>query len=168
MNKWKPDYFGAVLLSIPLLLIIAVGGVVIKHGLNYSPEYHLDLLGIGLIIGGLFFASIGIWEMTVLLNFIGKDFRKQITISDTELLLKIGTKEKTYKLKDLKELESVDSVFATKSLTSHLTYSKLKFSNSDEIILTSFISPIHEVEKQFGNKGVKKVGRTRKRFELIN
>lgn len=168
MKRINVDYFGSMLLMIPTILIMGGGFFVIRIGYSYTPNYRLDFTGLGFILGGILVVMIGLWELIIILNFLKYDFNKQLIVSDSEIKLKVGAREKVYKLHDLKEIELVNEVFGTRMITAHLTYSKLKFANSDVVIVTSLISSTYEVEKQFSYKGVKKLSRSRKPFQLIN
>ncbi len=127
----------------------------------------VDLTGIGLISAAGFLLVVELWELSLLINLLKVELQGVKIIDGEVIVLKKRHNEIRYRIKDVIQIEFFDRVFGSKALTQHLTYSKIKFKSGDIIYITSFTLNLAEVEKLFPNKGIKKIRRERKFFELV-
>jgi hypothetical protein len=168
MKKLTPDYDNWAFNNVIILFTILVAVGFINASLNNLSNPSIDHSGYLFIIVSSIWILHEIWELRLLLNYLITDLKKTIVITESEIYVTQRSSSKNYKLEDLREIELVDRIFGSKAITSHLTYSKLKFLNQEEVVLTSLISSVSEIEKLFAGQKTRIIRRSRKHFELIN
>ena len=167
MKKLSTDYFGWVLLLLAVIGMLTLSAWAFRMGFTYESKVLVDTWGVCMIIVASFLFVVELWEFSLLINFLMVELRGVKIFDGENLILKSGLLVTKYRIKDAVEIDFFDRMFGSRSLTQHLTYSKVKFKSGDIIYITSFTLNLTEVEKMFPFNGIKKTRRERKFFELV-
>jgi hypothetical protein len=166
MKRFTTDYFRWGFMLFLNLILSATLALAIRWGLTYQKKYSLDLSGYSITLVGLTLLGLSIWETITLIDFIVKDVKGQVIISNRELKIVKHKHEAIFCLKDLQRIEFGMERNGSRSITSSLTFCKLVFKNK-EIVLTSFTVRQNEIQKLLINKSPIAVSMPRQFFSLI-
>jgi len=105
MKKYSTNYFEWTVIFLIDLVIVGILIYATNMGLTYHKKYTMDLTGytltaVAVIVFGLIF-----WETLVIIDFLVKDVKGQVTINKEKLTILKGGKQETFDFKDLIKIE---------------------------------------------------------------
>jgi hypothetical protein len=149
------------------IIFIILGACLINVGINFKSTIVFDVTKTLIIVSGIVFAIINVWDLTVLFNILLIEYSQEITLSGKILTVRRNNDESQLFLKDIKEIDYFETRNRNSRLTGNVEYLKFTFKTSEQIIITSYNKNMNGIKEFFSGSGIRINNKERSYYKLI-